>query len=124
MSTSGVTPAMAVTREGKGSDYAIAFKDASHDTFDGAQAYKIDIPAKVPAKDFWSFRLYDNNKEGLKRNVDGSFDIYFSPKPPQGQQNNWIQTVLGKAWNVILRLYGLESYFDKSWKPGDPELVE
>ncbi len=36
-----------------------------------------------------------------------------------------IQTVPGKGWNTILRLYGpLESFYDKSWKPGDPELPE
>ena len=30
-----------------------------------------------------------------------------------------------KGWNVILRLYGpLEAWFDKSWKPGEFELVE
>jgi hypothetical protein len=29
-----------------------------------------------------------------------------------------------KGYNVALRLYGsLEPWFNKSWKPGDPELV-
>jgi hypothetical protein len=42
-----------------------------------------------------------------------------------GLENNWIQTVPGKGWNTILRLYGpLESFYDKTWKPGDPELVK
>ena len=32
---------------------------------------------------------------------------------------------VGKGWNTILRLYGpLEPFYDKSWRPGDPELVE
>jgi hypothetical protein len=31
----------------------------------------------------------------------------------------------GKSYNVLLRLYGpLEPWFDKTWKPGDFELVE
>ena len=31
----------------------------------------------------------------------------------------------GKGWNALLRLYGpLEPWFDKSWKPGDFELVK
>ena len=48
-----------------------------------------------------------------------------TPKPPKGMENNWIQTVPGKGWNVILRLYGpLQSFYDKTWRPGDPELVE
>ena len=42
-----------------------------------------------------------------------------------GLENNWIQTVPGKGWNTILRLYGpLESFYDKTWKPGDQELVK
>ena len=58
-------------------------------------------------------------------NADGSYDIYMSPKPPKGWENNWIQTVPGKGWNTILRLYGpLEPWFDQSWKPGDFELVK
>jgi hypothetical protein len=52
-----------------------------------------------------------------------SIDIYFGPKAPANQENNWIQTVPGKGWFVILRLYGpLEPWFDKTWKPG--EIVE
>ena len=46
-------------------------------------------------------------------------------KPPEGQENNWIQTDPSKGWNTIFRLYGpLEPFYDKTWKPGDPELVE
>jgi hypothetical protein len=38
---------------------------------------------------------------------------------------NWIQTVPGKSWNTVLRLYGpLEPYFDKTWRPGEIELVK
>ena len=67
----------------------------------------------------------DNNKEGLQKNADSSFVIYFSPKAPAGKENNWIQTVPGKGSNTILRLYGpLEPFYDKTWMPGDPELVE
>ena len=67
----------------------------------------------------------DDSKEGLKQNADGSYDIYFGPKAPKGQENNWIQTDPGKGWNTILRLYGpLEPFYDKSWMPGDPELVK
>ena len=34
----------------------------------------------------------DSNKKGLKQNPDGSYDVYFGPKAPEGQENNWIQT--------------------------------
>ena len=127
----GITPAMAVKNVGKGSQYAIAYLDEQGKALDGSKTYKINLPKNVPAKDFWSFTLYDNqtramlqtdqrfpgldnNKEGLEKNADGSFDIYFSPKPPIGKVNNWIQTVPGKGWNTILRLYGpLEPFYDR-----------
>jgi len=138
----GITPAMAKKIIGKGSKYAAAYLDAEGKPFDGSKTYMVHVPANVPAKDFWSFTLYDNqtramlqtderlpgldnNKAGLEKNADGSFDIYFSPKAPEGKENNWIQTVPGKGWNTILRLYGpLQSFYDKTWMPGDPELVE
>ena len=138
----GITPAMAIKNVGKGSQYAIAYLDKDGNALDGSKTYKIHLPKDVPAKDFWSFTLYDNqsramlqtdqrfpgidnNKKGLKQNDDGSFDIYFAPKAPEGQENNWIQTDPSKGWNTILRLYGpLEAFYDKTWKPGDPELVK
>ena len=50
-------------------------------------------------------------------------DVYFGPRAPKGQENNWVQTIPGKGWFMILRLYGpLEPWFDKTWKPGDIEL--
>ena len=49
-------------------------------------------------------------------------DVYFSPKAPGGEENNWIQTIPGKGFSVLLRLYGpLEAWFDKTWRPGDFE---
>ena len=36
--------------------------------------------------------------------------------------NNWVQTIPGKGWFVILRLYGpLKPWFDKTWRPGEIE---
>jgi len=40
-------------------------------------------------------------------------------------EGNWVQTWPDKSWNTLFRLYGLlEPWFDKSWKPGDFELVK
>jgi hypothetical protein len=60
----------------------------------------------------------------VESNPDGSVDIYFGPKAPAGKESNWVQTMPGKSWSALLRLYGpLEPRFDKSWKPGEFELV-
>ncbi len=126
---------------GEGSQYACAYLDANGDSLDGSKTYKIHLPPDVPVVDFWSFTIYDNqtramlqtdyqfpgidsNKEGLQQNSDGSYDIYFGPKAPQGKDNNWLQTDPDKGFNIILRLYGpLDPWFKKTWKPGDPELA-
>ena len=58
-------------------------------------------------------------------NDDGSATIWFGPTAPAGHEGNWVQTMPGKGWNSLLRLYGpLEPWFDKSWKPGDFEEVK
>jgi len=62
--------------------------------------------------------------KNLVVNADGSVDIHFGPKAP-AQKVNWIQTVPGKGWNTILRLYSpLEPWFDKTWRPGEIEWVK
>ncbi|WP_231930880.1 DUF1254 domain-containing protein [Botrimarina hoheduenensis] len=138
----GITPAMTRKMVGKGSQYAVSYKDAEGNALDGSKTYKVHLPPNVPAKDFWSFTLYDNQTramlqtdqrfpgvasvdKGVQQNADGSFDVYFGPKAPVGKENNWIQTVRGKGWNMLFRLYGpLDPWFDRTWRPGDPERVE
>jgi hypothetical protein len=137
----GITPAMAAAKPGTGSAYAGAFRDAKGRYLEGGKTYKITLPAPIPAKQFWSFTVYDNQtrsmletdqklagidstEKGIKANADGSVTVWFGPKAPAGQEGNWVQTWPGKGWNALLRLYGpLEPWFDKTWKPGDFELV-
>ena len=53
-------------------------------------------------------------------NPDGSVDISFGPRAPKGKEKNWVQTVPGRGWFTILRLYGpLEPFFEQTWKPDD-----
>lgn len=132
-----VTPVMAAPRLGKGSDYGIAYLDGDKQPFDGAQTYKITLPADAPVANFWAVTIYDTQtrsmlqtdqknagidslQDGLRYNRDGSIDIYFAPKAPPGFQNNWVQTVPGKSWFTILRMYGpLEEWIDQSWRPSE-----
>lgn len=136
------TPAMALKMVGVGSQYAYCTVDKESDYLDGSKSYRLNIPADVPAKDFWSVVVYDpqtrsmlqtsqpypsknNLKNPLKINDDGSVDLYFGPKAPQGMENNWTETIPGKGWFVLLRLYGpLEPWFEKAWQPGEFELLD
>jgi hypothetical protein len=138
----GITPAMALKLIGRGSQYAIATTDSEKKPLDGSKTYKIHLPPNIPAQEFWSLVVYDNEtrselqtdqrfpsigsqKKDLAVNADTSVDVWFGPTAPQGHESNWVQTVPGKGWNVALRLYSpLESWYDKSWRPGEFEPVE
>lgn len=136
------TPAMVWKMVGVGSQYGLAIRDGNGNYLDGSKTYKLHLPAGIPAKDFWSIVLYDpqtrselqtsqpfpsisSQKGGLTYNEDGSIDLFFGPEPPKGKESNWRQTVSGKGWFSIIRMYGpLKPWFDKTWKPGDFELVD
>ena len=136
-----VTPAMTLKIPGAGSQYSMATVDARGKPLDGSKNYVLHFPPNVPARDFWSVVVYDNqtrsllqtdqqypsvvSQRGAQANADGSFDIFFGPEAPVGKESNWIQTIPGKGWNVILRFYGpLKPWFDQTWRPGEIELVE
>jgi hypothetical protein len=136
----GMSPAMVDKHVGLGSQYLWTPRDADGDFLDGARAYRLHVPADLPAKNFWSVVAYDADSRSILRsdqafpsvstytdpqvNADGSIDIWFGPSAPAGQEKNWIQTVPGKGWFTLFRFYGpLEPFFDKSWKPGDIEKV-
>ena len=128
----GDTPAMFF---GEGSQYLVTYVDASGAYLDGANSYKLNVPAKIPAKD-WSVTVYDSESRSMlqngtpfpavssytkpEANPDGSIDLYFGTKVAAGRERNSIKTVPGKGWFPIFRLYGpLEPFYSQTWKLND-----
>jgi hypothetical protein len=61
----------------------------------------------------------------MKKNSDGSYDVFFAPEAPKSEEGNWLQTNQDRSWFVILRMYGpLEPWINKTWRPGEIELVK
>ncbi|OPH83217.1 DUF1254 domain-containing protein [Nitrobacter vulgaris] len=138
----GVTPAMEAKMVGQGSQYAVGLLDSQGNPLDGGKTYRLRVLPNAPVKDFWSAIVYDNQTrsmlqtdqdfpqvssldKGLTTNADGSVDIYFGPKSPAGLERNWVQTLPGKGWNMLFRLYGpLDPWFDKTWKLSEIERLD
>lgn len=125
---------------GGASFYANNYVDKNNEILTGDHIYRLRVPANVPAKQYWSATVYDASSSGfikqspvisldsynkkMKRNADGSVDIYFAPKAPEGQENNWVYTAPGKQWFYSFRIYGPDKALaDKSWKLGDLEKI-
>ncbi len=121
--------------------YLDTFLDAQGQQLRGENTYRLHVPANVPVKQFWAFTVYDHETssfirksaragldsydEQMKRNPDGSVDLYTGPKPPKGQEANWIPTVAGKSWFPFFRFYGPdEPLFQKIWKLPNIERVK
>jgi len=137
----GITPAMTESKPGTGSAYAITMHDGTGSYLNGSRTYKVTLPGPIPAKNFWSFTVYDNQTRsllatdqnlagldstlpGIESNQDGGVTVWFGPEAPVGHEKNWVQTWPGKGYNAALRLYGpLTPWFDQSWRPGDLELL-
>jgi hypothetical protein len=104
---------------------------------EGANSYKLNLPKDISADLFWSVTVYDsvtgfglangqpfpsiNQMDKPVVNADGSTDIYFSSTSP-GDGKNWLRSMPGEGFFVILRIYGpTQAFFDKTWVPSDME---
>ena len=108
-------------KAGPGGNYVQTFRDKDGNHFDGGRSYRLHVPANPPAAAFWSLTLYDSatrsmvqnptndaarsGYDELKTNADGSLDLYFGPEAPAGQESNWIETVPGRGFYPMFRLY-------------------
>jgi hypothetical protein len=124
---------------GAGQFYLMTLKDKDGLPFDGKKTYRLTVPPNAPVKLYWSATAYDrethalirdtprssraSNSADVQKNADGSTDIYFGPKAPDGKESNWVPTA-GRIFEVLFRVYGPEKpFFDKTWKLPDVEEV-
>jgi hypothetical protein len=136
----GAGAAMAPKRPGPSSAYLGTYKDKAGEWLDGGRSYRLRVPPNPPIKLFWSVTVYDvdtralilndqkiadrSSRMDLRKNADGSVDIYCGPKAPAGFEKNWIPTGPGKNWFTYFRFYQpTEAYFDRSWALPDFEQV-
>ena len=123
---------------GAGQAYLMTFKDKDGEKLDGSTTYRLNVPANAPVRQYWSATVYDRETHalirnalwpsrssqtpGLQKNPDGSVDIYFGPKAPQGKESNWVPTNAGGGFETLFRLYGPDKAFaEKTWKLPDIE---
>ncbi|MEH6825986.1 MAG: DUF1254 domain-containing protein [Motiliproteus sp.] len=113
-----------VKNYGSATYYLDIAETADGEWLDGGKNYKLVMPANVPVRDFWAITTYDletasyirnmdkssidSTMEEVKKNADGSVDIYFGPKAPKGKESNWIPTDPKRRFFLLARFYGPE----------------
>lgn len=131
-----------VLNEDAGTIYLAPIADSTGEPLKAGKTYKLTVPKDMPAKQFWSLTLYDRatwafvknpldraglgsfNMDQMKKNADGTVDLYFGPKAPAGLESNWIPTENREPY-LWLRLYGPDrAFWNKSFKMPDVELVK
>ncbi|TCL09019.1 hypothetical protein BXY66_1061 [Shimia isoporae] len=115
--------------------YLTGLRDSDGNLLNGQDTYKLNVPADVPAKDFWSAIVYNMETKNFNRGVDrvgastkdldnmvknsdGSVDLYYAPnldEVPEGFEANWVTTESAtdaNEWFFLFRLYRPET---KDW---------
>jgi hypothetical protein len=109
----GTSKSMTVAAPGQGSQYVAVYQDEKGQWLTGDNTFSIHLKKDIPAANFRSLSVYVNfsrsliqndqgratvgTVHGAVSNKDGTFDLYYGP---------------------------LESFFDKTWRPGDPKLLK
>jgi hypothetical protein len=122
----------------EGQFYLMTHRDRAGKALDGGGNYRLVVPPKVPARQYWSVTVYDRETHGLVRNMphaarssqtpglmvngDGSVDLFFGPRLPAGKEANWVPTDPARKFEVLFRFYGTEkALFEKTWLLPDVE---
>lgn len=59
---------------------------------------------------------YEKSKDKVTVYADGSVDLYFGPKAPEGRESSWLSTDPNRRFVLLARFYGAEpALFDGSF---------
>ena len=137
-----VSPNLLSTTPGAGTAYLTTFRDSKDRFLDGGKNYRLRVAANPPVKRFWAISAYDPATRSLLdigdnknksvgslddpvANPDGSVDVFFGAKAPQGKEKNWVPTNPDKGFFLVFRFYGpTEGYIEKTWVLNDLELIK
>ena len=126
---------------GGGQFYLINISDRAGKPLEGNKTYRLTVPPNAPVEQYWSVTVYDRETHALvknmdrasrasnvgevKKNADGSVDIYFGPKAPADKESNWVPTDPKRQFELLFRLYGpKKELFEKTWKLPDVQEVK
>ena len=105
----------------------------------GTDTYKLNVPKNTPAKDFWSVIVYSMKTKGfvegvervglsrqvidkMKKNDDGSVDVFFAPKAPEGWNRIGFRPAKTSSC-CSASTDRTKPLFEKTWTLGDVEKV-
>jgi hypothetical protein len=119
--------------------YLTGLRDSTGALLSGNASYRLRVPADVPVDKFWSLNVYglrtksfisnplnrvgisSYDKAKLKKNSDGSIDLYLGNSAPPEAKSNWLPSA-GQDFFVIFRFYGpKKSVYDKTYTLPDIE---
>jgi hypothetical protein len=126
--------------------YPTSEKDADGKAYSGANKYLVHFDKRnplPPVKGFWSLTMYDqqyffvdnplnrytlSERDKLKRNADGSTDLYIQNESPGAdKETNWLPAPKGR-FVLMFRLYWPRetppSILDGTWNPPPVKLTE
>ena len=140
----GITPAMAMRLTGLGSQYLVCVLRLEGRVLRRSEVVHVHTAARHPrgtvlvvhplrqpdpldARDAAAVSRGPAasriRRPAAEANADGTTTVHFAPEQPAGvADGNWIQTMPGKGFFPVLRLYSpLQPFFDKSWRAGEVE---
>jgi hypothetical protein len=121
---------------GQGQFYLLAMEDSQGRALNGGKNYHLTVPANVPVAQYWSVTAYNRATHtlirdmpwasrsslnpALKKNADGSVDLFFGPKAPSAGKSNWIPTDPEGQFEIMFRFYAPQkALMEKTWRLTD-----